>query len=63
MKKKKKKVSDFLIDSKIPLAEKENIFVIESGEKIACIAGYRLDERFKITSSTKKILQIEVKRG
>jgi tRNA(Ile)-lysidine synthase len=62
MKKKKKKVSDFLIDKKIPLSEKENIWVIESGKKICSIVGERMDERFKITASTKKVFMIEVRK-
>jgi tRNA(Ile)-lysidine synthase len=56
MKKKKKKVSDYLIDRKIPLSEKENTWLIESGKRIACILGERIDDRLKITPSTKKIM-------
>ncbi|HYV90435.1 MAG TPA: tRNA lysidine(34) synthetase TilS [Chitinophagales bacterium] len=59
MKRKKKKISDYLIDKKIPLNEKENIWVIESGKRIACIIGERIDERFKVTSSTEKVIVIE----
>jgi len=59
MKRKKKKISDYLIDKKIPLNEKENIWVIESGKRIACIIGERIDDRFKITSSTQKVFVLE----
>jgi tRNA(Ile)-lysidine synthase len=58
MKRKKKKISDYLIDRKIPLSEKENVWVIESGKKICCIVGERIDERFKITPSTEKVFVI-----
>lgn len=56
--KKKKKVSDYLIDSKIPLSAKEKIWILQSGDNIACIMGERIDDRFKVTSGTKKIYVI-----
>ncbi|MFI5136005.1 MAG: tRNA lysidine(34) synthetase TilS [Chitinophagales bacterium] len=61
MKKKKKKISDYLIDRKIPLSEKENIWVIESNRRIACIVGERIDERFKVAASTEIVVVIEKK--
>ena len=57
----KKKISNYLVDRKIPLPEKENIWVIESNRRIACIIGERIDERFKVTSSTETIYVIEKK--
>ncbi len=56
-----KKVSDFFIDEKIPLHEKENARLLCSGNKIAWIIGYRIDNRFKITPETKNIFRIELK--
>ncbi len=55
-----KKVSDFFIDEKIPLHQKENAWLLCSGEKIVWIMGQRIDNRFKITTKTKNILQIEI---
>jgi len=57
----KKKISNYLVDRKIPLPEKENIWVIESNRRIACIIGERIDERFKVTSSTETIYVVEKK--
>lgn len=60
MKGKKKKISDFLIDEKIPLHQKERIAVIQSGDDIVWVVGYRLDDRFKITENTKQVLAISI---
>jgi len=54
----KKKLSDFMIDKKIPLNLKNRIMVLLSGDSIAWIAGYRVDDRFKIHNGTKKLLKI-----
>jgi tRNA(Ile)-lysidine synthase len=58
----KKKLSDYFIDNKYSRFDKENIFILESDGKIVWIIGDRIDDRFKITSSTKKGLLIKSKR-
>ena len=55
-----KKVSDFFIDRKMPLHEKENTWLLCSGKNIVWIMGQRLDNRFKVTPSTKQVLKIEI---
>jgi tRNA(Ile)-lysidine synthase len=54
----KKKLSDFMIDKKIPLNLKKRIMVLLSKDSIAWVAGHRIDDRFKIDSKTRKILKI-----
>ena len=54
----KKKLSDFMIDHKIPLNLKDRVYVLTSGEAIVWVLGYRIDERYKITQTTRQVLQI-----
>ena len=54
----KKKLSDFMIDKKIPLNLKKRMMVLLSKGSIAWVAGHRIDDRFKIESKTRKILKI-----
>jgi len=58
---KKKKVSDFLIDEKISVPDKNKVLVMESENNICWIVGHRIDDRFKITNQTKSILHLKIK--
>lgn len=55
-----KKISDFLIDHKVPLNFKGEIQLLESEEEVAWVIGYRIDDRFKVTGETRKVLEISV---
>lgn len=57
---KKKKVSRFLIDSKLSLLQKEDIWVIETNKKIIWVIGLRIDNRFKINNSSTSFIQFAV---
>lgn len=56
----KKKLSDFFIDKKMPLNDKENIYVLESEGKIIWVVGHRIDDKYKVLAGTKKIMKISV---
>lgn len=58
MGKKKKKVSDFLNDQKLDSFTKREVFVIESGDEICWVVGYRVSDLFKVKNSTTEILKI-----
>ncbi|MDP2158048.1 MAG: tRNA lysidine(34) synthetase TilS, partial [Nitrospirota bacterium] len=59
----KKKLQDFLVDMKVPRDERDSVPVVVSGEDIAWIAGYRGDERFKVTDQTKKFVRLGIVQG
>jgi tRNA(Ile)-lysidine synthase len=54
----KKKLSDYFIDEKLSLPEKENIWLLCSGRSIVWIVGRRPDNRFRVTRNTKEVLTI-----
>jgi tRNA(Ile)-lysidine synthase len=56
-----KKLSDFLIDNKVPVPLKEQVWVVTSGGEIVWVLGHRIDDRFKITASTEQVYEIQLK--
>jgi tRNA(Ile)-lysidine synthase len=56
----KKKLAKYFKDEKVPVALKEKQWLLCSGEDIIWIIGRRADERFKVQTTTKEILKIEV---
>ncbi len=55
-----KKLSDFFIDNKLTLIEKEKTWIMASGNKVVWIVGHRIDNRFKISERTRNILLAEM---
>ena len=54
----RKKVSDYLIDHKVPLPEKQRQFVLVSGDDIVWLVGRRIDNRYRLTDRTENVLRI-----
>ena len=57
----KKKVSKYFKDEKFSLIDKENAWLLCSGNEIVWIVGKRADRRFSVTKTTQTILKFELK--
>jgi tRNA(Ile)-lysidine synthase len=56
----RKKLSDFMIDRKISVADKGHVTVLESAGEIIWVVGHRIDNRFKITQGSTSALKLTV---
>lgn len=59
----RKKLQDYFVDEKVPRDERDSVPVVLSDNDIVWVAGYRADERFKVTEKTKKILRLVIVKG
>lgn len=59
--KQQKKLSDYFVDNKYSKIDKEEVLILESDGNIVWIVGDRIDDRYRITESTKKVLLIKSK--
>lgn len=59
----KKKLKKYFADSKIPSDKRGEIPLVASGNEVLWVVGYRTGEGARITSSTRKLLKIEIKRN
>ena len=62
MNRKKKKLGRFLRDQKVPLAQKQDIWVLESRHRIVWVLGHRIDERFKVTENGGNVIRVQWKK-
>lgn len=53
-----KKMSDFFIDSKISLNDKQETPIICQGNLIVAVLPFRIDERFKLTATTQQVMRV-----
>ncbi|WP_425059744.1 tRNA(Ile)-lysidine synthase [Sporomusa carbonis] len=58
-----KKLKEFLIDAKVPEAERDNVPVIADQDNIIWVAGYRQSEHGRISGQTQKFLKLTIKQG
>ncbi len=60
---KKKKLQDFFVDEKIPRDERDRVPIVVSGNDIIWVAGYRADERFRVTDTTERFLRLAISKS
>ena len=58
MKGRKKLLSDYFIDQKLSLFEKENVWLLCSDENIVWIIGFRMDDRFKLSGKSEEVYKV-----
>lgn len=56
----RKKLSDFFTDQKFSIKDKEDVWILVSGEDIVWVVGHRSDDRFRVTPKTKNVLVINI---
>jgi len=54
-----KSIKEFFIDQKIPKEKRDLVPIIATSEDILWVAGYRIDDRFKVGPDTKWLLCLE----
>lgn len=57
----RKKVSKYFKDEKFSLAQKENTWLLLSGDNIIWVVGHRLDRRFEAKEDSNTIIRIAIK--
>lgn len=55
-----KKISDFFIDEKMSLFQKENTWLLCSAGEIVWLVGHRIDERFKLVGTSQKVYLVHL---
>ena len=58
----RKKINRLFTDSKIPVDKRGQIPLIISGDEVVWAVGIRIGENYKITDSTRKILELDFRR-
>lgn len=53
-----KLLSDFFIDQKFSIPEKENSWLLTHNEEIVWVIGHRPDDRYKVSENTQKVLKV-----
>lgn len=58
-----KKLKDYLIDRKIPVEERDQLWLLADGSEILWIIGDRISAAYKVKEQSSRILQAEIKGG
>jgi tRNA(Ile)-lysidine synthase len=56
-----KKLKDFFVDLKVPMEQRHSTPILCCGETIMWVSGLRIDDRFKVTPETTRVLKITLR--
>jgi tRNA(Ile)-lysidine synthase len=54
----KQKLSDFFVNQKLSRFEKECVWLLCSGDDIVWVVGYRIDNRYRVSAKTTRVLVV-----
>jgi tRNA(Ile)-lysidine synthase len=57
-----KTLQDLFVDEKVPRSERDHVPVITSGDEIVWVAGLRISDDFKVTSKSRRFIDLRVSR-
>jgi tRNA(Ile)-lysidine synthase len=56
-----KKLQDFFVDAKVPKRARDKVPLVTLNGAIIWVAGFRIDERFRVTAQTKRVLVLHLR--
>jgi tRNA(Ile)-lysidine synthase len=56
-----KKLKDFFVDLKVPLEQRRSTPILCSEDTPVWVCGFRIDDRFKVTPDTKRVLKLTLR--
>jgi tRNA(Ile)-lysidine synthase len=58
-----KKLQDFLVDRKVPRADRDNVpLVVDETDRILWVAGHEIDEAFRVTEASRAVLILTLRQ-
>jgi tRNA(Ile)-lysidine synthase len=58
-----KKLQDFFVDARVPRSERDAVPLVCGEPGIVWVVGHRIDERARVTESTRRVLRLRFRRG
>jgi tRNA(Ile)-lysidine synthase len=55
-----KKIKDFFMDLKISSDKREQVPILTCNDRIVWVCGLRIDDRFKVTPQTRRVLRVSL---
>ena len=57
----RKSLQDYMVNEKIPKAQRDSMYVLADGSHIVWVPGYRISENYKVKEGTQNIIQVQVR--